>query len=56
MIFLLILPKVACRVLMHNYATQQPTTVPCGTHIDYGKSGTVPDVPGHLEGVDLCEN
>ena len=50
----LILPKAACRVLMlmHLRDKQQPTTVPSGTDIDNGKSGTVPDVPGHsLEGM-----
>ena len=49
----LILPKVACRVLMHMHFCDkhQPTTVACGTDIDNGKSGTVPDVLEHLEGM-----
>ena len=38
---------------IHAHDKQQLTTDPCGTDIDNGKSGTVPEVPGHLEGMVL---
>ena len=30
---------------------QHPTINPCGTDFDSDKSGTVLEVPGHLEGI-----
>ena len=46
----LILPKAACRVLTHMHFCDRQTVL-CGTDIGNGKSGTVPDVQGHLEGM-----
>ena len=38
---------------MHFRDNQHPTTNPCGTDFDSDKSGTVLEVPGHLEGMIL---
>ena len=40
-------------MFMHFQDKQHPTTNPCGTDFDSDKTGTSPEVPGHLKSMHM---